>query len=188
MGCPKAIDHVYIEMHQLTIRHRLSAPSHPRKDAREFLPQLEGFTDHRSSDQKMRHLLSSASHALQVLKSAVANACEAAAITMISSFFISPGSYELQSCLDHCKELYCYNEDRLPVKLSKMVAEEKAKKKDDKNDKKPEDDEDDDDGDSEPAGRHLKGKKDKKSKDKKDKKDAKDKKAKKLSKKDKKSK
>ena len=157
--------------------------------AEKTLPVLEGFTDHRSSDTKMRSLLSRASHVYEVLKGAVASSKELASVVMICGYFLQPGNSDLTTILTHCKTMYGYDEGRLPTKLSKMIREKQAKV----TDKKGKDKDTEDESDSDPGTRHSKAakkvsksitkksKKDKKGnekhdKAKKDKKDKKDKK------------
>ena len=148
------------------------------------LPVLEGFTDHRSSDGKMRSLLSRASHVYEVLKGAVSSAKELASVVMICGYFLQPGNSDLTTILTHCKTMYGYNEGRLPTKLSKMIHEKQAKV----TDKKGKDKDTDDEEDSDPGARHSKSskavsksiakksKKEKKGSDKATKKDKKEKK------------
>ena len=121
--------------------------------AEKNLPVLEGFTDHRSSDTKMRSLLSRASHVYEVLKGAVASSKELASVVMICGYFLQPGNSDLTTILTHCKTMYGYDEGRLPTKLSKMIREKQAKVTDKKGKDK---DTEDDESDSDAGTRHSK--------------------------------
>ena len=101
------------------------------KELEAVLPVLDGFANHRSSDQNMVKLINKATNLSQLVQSTRTQAQEIAGMVMLSGFFIDPDGMELSTVLTFAQKTYQLKEDHLPAKLAKMVQDAKEKEKSD---------------------------------------------------------
>ena len=90
------------------------------KSFRAELPHLNAFAAHSSSNSQVKSLVSSVDKLLREGVDMCREACDVAAVVMLSGYFVSNSDLDLDTIKNHCKTLYGFDFEKLTGKLKDL--------------------------------------------------------------------